>query len=109
MVSISSLVAHQERRQVDEDRVLVAHAQAEQPAELIADDRLHDQRFGQPQRQLSSSAGARTCSCMRARPSIHSRSGDIDDVDVVVEHVVADRVVLVVEAAARAPALCFDA
>ena len=41
----------QRRRQVDDERVLVLHADAEQPAVLVADDRLDDQRVGEPQRQ----------------------------------------------------------
>ena len=58
--------------------VLVLTPQAEQPAELIADDRLHDQRVGEPQRERLNRPAATRPSSMRARPSIHCRSGDGD-------------------------------
>ena len=44
-------IARHRRRQVDEHAVLVAHAQEQQPAEFVADDRRHVQAVGEAQRQ----------------------------------------------------------
>ena len=89
-------VARQRRRQVDDQRVLVLDADAEQPAVLVADDRLHDQR--------SASRNVSVPSTAERHLQVHARAA-VDplplrrrrDVDVVVEDVVVDEVVFVVE------------
>ena len=86
--------------QVHENRVLIHHAQAEEAAELTADDRPHHERIGEANHQL---AEAR-----RADAKPHHRStldpltfGDRRDVDVVVDDVEWRQVVFVVEPPAR--------
>ena len=61
----------------------------------------HGERLRQPQYQRSTATSTGRGSASRARPLSRLRSGSIDGVDAVVEHVVVPQRVVAVEAAAR--------
>ncbi len=93
-------VASERGRHVHDERVLVLHANAEEPSVLVADDRLHAQRVGEPDGQRAEHR--------RPHFEVHAHApvdpvphGRDRGVHVVVEDVVVDEVVFVVEPAAR--------
>ncbi len=92
------LVARLHGGQVDHQCVLVLDADAEEPAVLLADDRLHDERIGQVQRDGAQPVGLDLQPDLRP-PFDPLAIGRHAHVDVVVEDVVVGEVVFVVEAA----------
>ena len=92
-------VAPQRLRQVHHQGVLVLDPDAEQPAELIALDRLDDERVGEPERQRAEHERPHLETDLRAPldPLALRRRAQVD---VVVEDVVVGEVVFVEERAA---------
>ena len=76
----------------------MADADAEEAAELVADDRAHDERFGQPQGQRGERRSHLEVDADEAVDPF--TIGSDREVDVVVEHVVLGAGAFIVEAAA---------
>ena len=88
------VVPQKHRRQIDDDEVLIANADREQPAELAADDRLHGERVGQPQRHRVD--GRREHADLQARAPLDPQAIRRHiHIEVVAEDVVAGEIVLV--------------
>ena len=92
------VVARQRRGQVHDHAVLVAHAQEQQPAQLLAGDRRDGVGVGQGQGQRAEHERLDPQPDHRPPGQPLAVGGDVD-VDVVVEDVVLGQVVLVVELA----------